>query len=544
MKTRRQQTPRHGRNLRTAVAATALLMAMSTSGPSSSEAFSSYQVPVQQPSTGHSESWVRNQQNLYQRLDLQLSMLPGSRSDRSNTRPLHEEAAKLLGSLIATAALSASLFVGTATPAFAENELSAKYGGKGFDSSLVDQTCLVDKCSLQAKACLADDPDCRKGLTCTAKCLGDNTCITGCMARYGDSNLDDFLKCTIEDNECIKIAILDGGADKYGEEPRPPAPTIRNFNYKSMEGQWYKVVGFNPNYDCYACQRNTFTSPEENGVMFGGSNNKLQVDVEFSMPRMMPDGTPPPPMNMRETISTHEVDGLMYGSKSIGFNDYETQEMMVFDKPGAKSSGSDLVLAKGTSKEASYRRTAHSEGEMFGLKFWENWYIIGENDPGQPEFKFVYYNGKTRQNTYDGAFVYSRTKDLGPEAMKKVYKIASDADMNPDQFCKIRNGCFKDEASSTGLGSPSNPFRGILASTKVSQLLGVEPVAAEGVLKNTQSATAKAKLGRAEQDVIPERHWWHEAGDYLENPNRHFDAMNSLKVVMDWPDYVKDQARQ
>jgi hypothetical protein len=37
----------------------------------------------------------------------------------------------------------------------------------------------------------------------------------------------------------------------------------------------------------------------------------------------------------------------------------------------------------------------------FLAEFWENWYIIGENDPGSPdEFKFVAYNGKTRQNTY------------------------------------------------------------------------------------------------------------------------------------------------
>ena len=98
----------------------------------------------------------------------------------------------------------------------AEDELYAKYGGKGLDTSLVDKECLMNKCSLQAKACLQDDPDCRKGLTCTAKCLGDNACITGCFARYGTPNLDGLLKCTIEDNECIKVAILEGGADAYG----------------------------------------------------------------------------------------------------------------------------------------------------------------------------------------------------------------------------------------------------------------------------------------------------------------------------------------
>ena len=319
----------------------ALLFISNASGPSCSEAFS-----TQTPSK--------------QRLDLQINALPGK-----DELFQVDKAFNYLTSAVATAALSASLLLGASTPSFAENELAAIYGGKGFDSSLVDQTCLVDKCSLQAKACLADDPDCRKGLTCTAKCLGDNTCITGCMARYGDSNLDDLLKCTIEDNSCIKIAILDGGADKFGEEPRPPAPTVNNFKMNTMEGQWYKVVGYNPNYDCYACQKNTFSAPESSGY-FGKANDKLEVDVQFSMPRMMPDGTPPPPRNERESITVE--DGLMYGSQSIGFNDYETHETMVFDSPSTpKSEMMSIVLGRGTSNEANYRRTAHSEGEMFGL---------------------------------------------------------------------------------------------------------------------------------------------------------------------------------
>ena len=112
---------------------------------------------------------------------------------------------------------------------------------QSFDTSLVDQTCLVDKCSLQSKACLVDDPSCRKGLTCTAKCMGDNACITGCMARYGNSHLDDLLKCTIEDNECIKVAILPGGGDKAGEEPRSPVETVKGFKPRQLEGKWYKV---------------------------------------------------------------------------------------------------------------------------------------------------------------------------------------------------------------------------------------------------------------------------------------------------------------
>lgn len=474
-----------------------------------------------------------------QRLDLQL--LP-KHSESSESTSSTQKLIKFISTIAVTAGISASVFLWTGThPAHAENELSAKYGGKGFDSSLVDQTCLVDKCSLQAKACLKDDPDCRKGLTCTAKCLGDNSCITGCMARYGDSNLDELLKCTIEDHNCIKVAILEGGADAYGQEPRSPAPTVKNFRMNSLEGPWYKVVGYNPNYDCYACQKNTFSVPDDGQGMSFKSRNKLEVDVRFSMPRMLPDGTPPPPVNEREFVSMRETDGFMYGSKSIGFNDYQTREVMVFDNPSDPVSNlMNIVLGKGTDKEQSYARTAHSEGDMFGLKFWENWYVIGENDPGQPEFKFIYYNGKTRQNTYHGAFVYSRTRELDQASMKKVYKIASDAGMNPDQFCKIRNGCFKDDNRETGLGSPSNPFRGILASTKISELLGVEPVAAEGVMKSTQSATAKLRSSNL-NEPLAKRSWWYEIGDYLEDPHRHFRAMDSLRTTMDWPEEVRNQ---
>jgi len=448
----------------------------------------------------------------------------------------------------------------------AENELADKYGGKGFDSSLVDQTCLVDKCSLQAKACLGDDPSCRKGLTCTAKCMGDNSCITGCFARFGNKNLDNLLKCTVEDHECIKIAILPGGGDKFGEEPRAPKPTVANFDYKSLQGTWYKVVGFNPNYDCYACQRNTFALPsekEEAGTSTTTSvvsyNNEpyMNLGVEFSMPHLLPDGSPPPPKQVRESLAVFGKDDLRNkgdkdnGLRSIGLNEYNTNEVMVFDdalKPvdeidgGRKNNEQNLVLNKGHANEAMYSRTAHSEGEMFGLKFWENWYVIGENDPGSSEFKFIYYNGKTRQNTYDGAFVYSRSRSLEPESMAKVYSIAREAGMNPDQFCRIRNGCFEQQQESSSvndkIAAPTNePLRGIIASTKVSELLGVEAVSARD--SNVKGLETSQQLQPTRSSDGSSRPWWYEVGDYLENPHRHFEVMDSLRKPMEWPENLR-----
>lgn len=232
---------------------------------------------------------------------------------------------------LAVGIASSALVIGMSLPAIAENELSAKYGG-GLDTSLVDQKCLLSQCNLQAKACLQDDASCRKGLTCTAKCLGDNACITGCMARYGNEHLDDFLKCTIEDHECIKVAILPGGFDAV--PPAPPAPILTNFDPKSMTGSWFKVMGFNPNYDCYAQQRNSFEVSSR-------QRNSLEVDVEFSMPRLLPDGIVPVALPNNAALPDH-----------MAMNSYKTHELMVFDE----------------NNKDPYGRSAHSHGEMFGLR--------------------------------------------------------------------------------------------------------------------------------------------------------------------------------
>ena len=171
------------------------------------------------------------------------------------------------------------------------------------------------------------------------------------------------------------------------------------------------------------------------------------------------------------------------------------------------------------------------------IEFWENWYVIGENDPDQPEFKFIFYNGKTRQNTYEGAFIYSRNRELDPVSMKKVYQIAKDAGMNPDNFCSIRNGCFQDDENPASQRTPNDPFRGFLASTKISQLLGVEAVAARDSLPGAPTAQILNPVKPEEA----KRSWYSNVGDYIENPHRHFKTMDKLRVTMDWPEDVKSQ---
>jgi hypothetical protein len=276
--------------------------------------------------------------------------------------------------------------------AMAENELAALAGGK-FDSSLVDTQCIKNSCALQSAAAIGN-PDSLKGMACIGKCMGDNACVTGCFAKFGNGNeeVSELLKCTVEDNECIKINVLPKGPDPADAVTPPRGTLVKNFNPDSMQGTWYKVMGWNSNYDCFDCQQNTFKRARADGPM--------TVDVDFSMPRQRrftdKPGTEPEPARLRMV------------------------EKMLFDK-------------------SSSNRHAHTEGRLFGLKFWENWAVIGENSKEEPPFKFIYYNGRTRQNTYEGAFVYARTPKLSPVAMKSVYNVAQNAGMDPTKFCQIRN---------------------------------------------------------------------------------------------------------
>ncbi len=128
--------------------------------------------------------------------------------------------------------------------------------------------------------------------------------------------------------------------------------------------------------------------------------------------------------------------------------------------------------------------TLQSSGKMFGLTFWENWYILGEMGVGLPRpaeqfgigsayadmremvekgstdnLKLVFYTGHTLQGSYKGAFVYSTSPTMTPQTARAAMKLISQSGLNPYDFCVIRNTCFKrtnadvvDNDSSNGAG--------------------------------------------------------------------------------------------
>ena len=160
-------------------------------------------------------------------------------------------AAVALGAMI-----SASGMFGGGQMAFAASD--GKYDGfadyaKENQMEQSDVGCFVEKCGDQTKN-LFSNPRGIKGVTCLGRCKGEQTCATRCFAEFGSEDLNNWLSCTIEENQCVKMPKnIDNSAENVGY-----SSTVKNFDPTSLVGKWYKTNGLNPNYDMFDCQYNTF----------------------------------------------------------------------------------------------------------------------------------------------------------------------------------------------------------------------------------------------------------------------------------------------
>ena len=170
-----------------------------------------------------------------------------------------------------------------------------------------------------------------------------------------------------------------------------PSKPISSFDLTSLNGKWYKVMGLDSRYDCFDCQKNSFEVKDK---------STLKMEALFRIPR------PTKPGYMQSKI----VEELHASTDSVS----------------APSSDNKMSLAVLTPQ-------MQSKGQMFGLTFWENWYILGESKPpsfassflsaattppfamasssiesaeANPELKLVYYTGHTLQGSYKGTSPY------------------------------------------------------------------------------------------------------------------------------------------
>ena len=255
-----------------------------------------------------------------------------------------------------TISLSAALLLSTTTiPTFASD---ASYDGfaeyaKDNQMEKSDVSCFMNKCGDQTKN-LFSNPRGIKGVSCLGRCKGEQACSVRCFAEFGSDELNNWLSCTIEENECVKVPKnIDNSAEDVGY-----TSVVKRFDPKSLVGSWYKTDGLNPNYDLFDCQTNTFElSP---GV---GDESELDMGIYLRVKRPQSAGG--------------------------GYWQNVLSEHMIVDSVRA-----DEVNPTG--------RTMHTAGKMNGLTFDENWFILGESDgKGDiPEFKVIAYKGHTLQGTY------------------------------------------------------------------------------------------------------------------------------------------------
>mmetsp|Transcript_25172 Transcript_25172/g.42126 ORF Transcript_25172/g.42126 Transcript_25172/m.42126 type:complete len:513 (-) Transcript_25172:408-1946(-) len=365
------------------------------------------------------------------------SPTPGTldRTEKTGVFPhLGKNIMKGLGALL----LVSPFVLGGGLSVNADDEL-AKYAAEG-NKVGVDGECFFKKCALETTSC-ANDPNCLKGLSCLARCKGGSMCSTGCFAKYGSKQLDNLLSCSVEKNDCVHVpgnAIESGWSpDTLAELPAKPASS---FDMGSLDGNWYKVMGLDSRYDCFDCQKNSFQKK---------NTDTLKMEAMFRIPRPSAPGY----LQNRIVEELHKVDIKTARAANLA----RAQDKTVAD-----------------SIQIPHMQ---SRGEMFGLTFWENWYVMGESRPvtgplgipsalaaaskgesfdgGAPEMKLIFYTGHTLQGSYKGSFLYSRSREMSPAALKQAAEIIKRAGLNPNDFCIVRNQCFLNDkpGSSSSAGA-------------------------------------------------------------------------------------------
>lgn len=316
--------------------------------------------------------------------------------------------------------IAVSSIFGNSSPVYAES--AGKYDGfaeyaKENRMEQSDVACFVQQCGDQTKA-LFSNPRGIKGVSCLGRCKGEQACATRCFAEFSSDSLNNWLSCTLEEHECVKVPknSIDNSAENIGY-----TTAVKNFDSSSLTGSWYKTDGLNPNYDLFDCQTNTFSATND---------QELDMGIFFRVRRPAESGG--------------------------GFWENELTEHMVVDAVAPR--GVETANAAADANELNPAgRTMHTSGKMYGLQFSENWYIIGESDGkgGVPAFKLVAYKGHTLQGNYEGAFVYAKESKLPEAAKPAVREAAAKAGLNFDDFTVIDNTCpagepLNDVAAGTG----------------------------------------------------------------------------------------------
>ncbi|GMH65772.1 hypothetical protein TL16_g04277 [Triparma laevis f. inornata] len=238
------------------------------------------------------------------------------------------------------------LVLGFASPSFAGFEDYAKTS-----KMTADPICFITKCKAETTSLT---PTSVKGLKCLGQCKGEQTCASQCFNKYTSPELESWLNCALERENCLPLP--PSATENVPIKDLPPPMT--GVDFKKMEGKWYKSYGKSDIYDMFPCQTNSFNVQIDNNQVSG-----LKADIR-----------------------------LRINDDTSGFYESSLTETLIPQ--------SDNFLKV--------------QGKMYGLTFNEKWSILYVDD----DIAVVDYIGETLQGPYTGGFIYTRDKDSKTVAEK------------------------------------------------------------------------------------------------------------------------------
>lgn len=149
------------------------------------------------------------------------------------------------------------LVLGFASPSFAGFEDYAKTS-----KMTADPICFITKCKAETTSLT---PTSVKGLKCLGQCKGEQTCASQCFNKYTSPELESWLNCALERENCLPLP--PSATENAPIKDLPPPMT--GVDFKKMEGKWYKSYGKSDIYDMFPCQTNSFNVQIDNNQVSG-----------------------------------------------------------------------------------------------------------------------------------------------------------------------------------------------------------------------------------------------------------------------------------
>lgn len=248
--------------------------------------------------------------------------------------------------------------------------------------------CVAEHCRMEDEACLKDEM-CRDLLLCVEKCVkllpDDKTpqkfmvqnCTNKCVFSFASPAYVELMTCLVE-NMCLELPPLPNPCRGNNITISKAVPVT------ALAGTWWSVRGYNPVYDCYPCQMNTFTAETATTVKYEAKFDVYKVD-----------GT----RKLEESMATLMITP-----------DYKAGYKMNFNIAGMPSD--------------------------------ETWWVVDAVESEGETYVLAYYCAKSLEWYSDGAIVFSRTKMLSTTAepaINSAFKAALGMDFDLYKFCKNDN---------------------------------------------------------------------------------------------------------